>query len=211
MEGLLVLIVISVFLTGLIFRYTEQNEHVWHGQHGEQFVSQQLHKLDQAEYKVIDNVMLPSNGRTTNTQIDHIVVSNFGIFCVETKNISGWIFGNAYHQKWTQVLYRSKYSFLNPIHQNYAHVKAIEALLFQNKITAHVFPFVAFPGATKLQVSGTHSVGHAKDVVQMITNHNVQLYSDSERDTIFDLLQRTNIKDKKIRNQHIRQVYDIQR
>ena len=28
------------------------------------------------------------------TQIDHIFVSHYGVFVVETKNTSGWIFGN---------------------------------------------------------------------------------------------------------------------
>jgi hypothetical protein len=78
------------------------------GKSGEKFVSRKLHNLDPEQYKVIDDLMLPSLGNTKTTQIDHVVVSNFGIFCIETKSYSGWIFGNARQQHWTQVIYRYK-------------------------------------------------------------------------------------------------------
>ena len=51
--------------------------------------------LDANVYEDINNVTLPlANGQCGTTQIDHIIVSRFGIFVVETKNISGWIFGD---------------------------------------------------------------------------------------------------------------------
>ena len=44
-----------------------------------------LSSLDENEYKVLNDVMVRTqNGKTS--QIDHIVVSAYGIFVIETKN-----------------------------------------------------------------------------------------------------------------------------
>jgi hypothetical protein len=56
-------------------------------------------------------------------------VSRFGVFVIETKDYTGWIFANAEHATWTQVTFNDKFKFQNPIHQNYLHVKAVQELL----------------------------------------------------------------------------------
>jgi len=63
------------------------------------------------------------------TQVDHILVSRFGVFVMETKDYKGWIFANAQRKSWTQVLFRVKFKFQNPIHQNKRHVRAVQDLL----------------------------------------------------------------------------------
>ena len=73
------------------------------GKSGENFVSRKLSRLDPRRYTTLNDLMLPSNGNTATTQIDHVVVSDFGIFCIETKSYRGWIFGNAQQEYWTQV------------------------------------------------------------------------------------------------------------
>jgi len=83
-----------------------------------------LHKRD---YLLIKNVTLPSEGGTT--QIDHIIVSRYGLFVVETKNMKGWIFGSERQRQWTQKIYRRSYKFQNPLHQNYKHLKTLQQLL----------------------------------------------------------------------------------
>jgi len=77
----------------------------WIGRGGEKFVTKKLLQLDVAHYKVLNDLLLPSNGRLNTTQIDHVVISNYGIFCIETKAYQGWIFGNADQEYWTQVIY----------------------------------------------------------------------------------------------------------
>ena len=58
--------------------------------------------LDKTRYHLIKNVTLPTEDGTT--QIDHIIVSPYGVFVVETKNMKGWIFGNAKQRYWTQKI-----------------------------------------------------------------------------------------------------------
>ncbi|MBT6962002.1 MAG: NERD domain-containing protein, partial [Rhodospirillaceae bacterium] len=62
------------------------------GQQGEQEVRNRLgRRLDKTTYQTLNNITLAVQG--TTTQIDNIVVSRFGVFVIETKNMSGWIFG----------------------------------------------------------------------------------------------------------------------
>ena len=82
--------------------------------------------LDSKQYRQIHNVTLKTPDGTT--QIDHVIVSRFGIFVIETKNYSGWIFGDAQQATWTQKIYRTTNKFQNPLRQNYKHVKALEEL-----------------------------------------------------------------------------------
>lgn len=88
-------------------------------------------------YHVIDNVLLDTTKRIkgkdgkvyksnkeTSTQIDHVIVSPFGIFVVETKNHKGMIFGDCNGTVWTQVLnQRRHYTFYNPVRQNEGHIR----------------------------------------------------------------------------------------
>ena len=78
-------------------------------------------------YKQINNVTIPTSNGTT--QIDHIIVSRYGIFVIETKNMEGWIFGSESQPKWTQSIFGKKFQFQNPLYQNYRHIKALEEFL----------------------------------------------------------------------------------
>ena len=98
------------------------------GWFGEKRVSAEAsRRLPPEQYRAFHNVTLPDG--TGTTQVDHIYVSRFGVFVVETKNMAGWIFGDAKQRQWTQTIYRKKTRFQNPIHQNYKHLKTLEALL----------------------------------------------------------------------------------
>lgn len=98
------------------------------GMVGEAFINLGIRLfLDRQEYHLLKNVTLPTPQGTT--QIDHVLVSRFGLFVIETKNIKGWIFGNPAHKSWTQQLYRRKHTFQNPLRQNYLHLMTLKSLL----------------------------------------------------------------------------------
>lgn len=84
--------------------------------------------LPSSVYRQYHDVTLPTTDGTT--QIDHVFASVFGIFVVETKNMSGWIFGNEQDRDWTQVIPGGrKFKFQNPLRQNYGHVRSLEDAL----------------------------------------------------------------------------------
>jgi hypothetical protein len=63
------------------------------------------------------------------TQVDHILVSRFGVYVIETKDYNGWIFGSATEAMWTHVHFRLRFRHQNPIFQNCRHVRAVQGLL----------------------------------------------------------------------------------
>ena len=76
---------------------------------------------------VLNNITLNHGDGTT--QIDHILITQNGILVIETKHYAGWIFANEKQKKWTQVIFKIKNKFQNPIFQNKNHVKAVQQLL----------------------------------------------------------------------------------
>jgi hypothetical protein len=79
------------------------------------------------DYHLLNHVTIRMDDGTT--QVDHILVSRFGVFVIETKDYNGWIFANATEGAWTQVLFRRRFKFQNPIFQNKRHVRAVQGLL----------------------------------------------------------------------------------
>jgi hypothetical protein len=203
------IIIIVIFL--LLTLYIKWKAPYLTGRIGERFVNKKLFQLDQARYKFLDNLLLPSRGHLKNTQIDHVVVSDYGIFCIETKAYKGWIFGNASQEYWTQAIYRHKERFYNPLRQNYAHVKAIEELILSRYPQAKIISLVAFPYANKLKISGTDTVGYARDVVRKIEGYTATIFSDIERDEIYTILTRANIQDNETRKIHDKGVRELSR
>ena len=108
------------------------------GEDLELFVKQKLSKLERADGKVIHDCYLRWPNGTT-TQIDDILIFRSGIYVIECKDYSGWIFGNSAYEYWTQTLpygYRgdsTKNSFYNPVKQNQNHIKCIRQKLLNVK------------------------------------------------------------------------------
>lgn len=102
------------------------------------------------DYHLLNHVTLPLGEGTT--QIDHILVSRFGVFVIETKDYRGWIFGSPNGRTWTKVFYRTKLRFQNPIHQNHTHVRAARALLDFLPANA-IHPVVVFTGDTEFKTA----------------------------------------------------------
>lgn len=83
--------------------------------------------LDKNIYKDLNNVTIPTQDGTT--QIDHVIVSKYGIFVVEAKNMNGWIFGSEKSAEWVQSFSGGKFRFQNPLRQNYRHTKCLSDFL----------------------------------------------------------------------------------
>jgi predicted RNA-binding Zn-ribbon protein involved in translation (DUF1610 family) len=83
--------------------------------------------LDRTIYHELNNVTIPTQDGTT--QIDHVIVSRYGIFVIEAKNMNGWVFGNEKSTEWTQSFPGGKFRFQNPLRQNYRHTKCLSEFL----------------------------------------------------------------------------------
>lgn len=114
----------AILLLVLIYRYMKP---YIKGYVGEKAVSIILSLLNKKKYKVLHNIYIPH--KKGKSQIDHLIISRYGIFVIETKNYKGWIYGDEHSQNWTQVLYTKKYKLYNPILQNKGHIIALRQAL----------------------------------------------------------------------------------
>ncbi len=98
------------------------------GKIGEFAVAAHVKLYLKGDYILLNDLTLPDIESGT-TQIDHILLSPYGIFVIETKNYKGWIFGTERQKQWTQKIYKQSFKFQNPIQQNYKHMKVLEKIL----------------------------------------------------------------------------------
>lgn len=127
-------------------------------------------------YYRIHNITLPTPDGST--QIDHVFVSRFGIFVVETKNMKGWIFGGERQAQWTQQLFRKPFKFQNPLRQNYKHVKALQAVLDVPSNTIH--SVVVFVGACAFKSPMPKNVTKGVGCISYIRSFSIPVLSESQ-------------------------------
>ncbi|MGI9950621.1 NERD domain-containing protein [Vibrio hyugaensis] len=160
------------------------------GVFGEFLVNRLLSKLPEPDYTLIKDVTLPTNDGTT--QVDHIVVSRYGIFVVETKNMKGWIFGSARQKQWTQKIYRHSSKFQNPLHQNYKHIKALETLLGCSE--EHLHSVIVFIGDSTFKTEMPPNVTYARGSIRYIQQFNDVVFSDNDYARLTESINRLKLK-----------------
>ena len=139
--------------------------------------------LSKKTYRRFHDVIVPAEDGTT--QIDHVLVSPYGIFVIETKNMKGWIFGSADRAKWTQSLFGKKYSFQNPLRQNFRHTKCLAAYLGIEHELLHSVVF--FIGDATFKTKMPPNVMRS-GISSYIKEHRKKLLSKEEVERICGLL-----------------------
>jgi restriction system protein len=132
--------------------------------------------LDKKIYKLFKNVTLPTEDGTT--QIDHVIVSRYGIFVIETKNMKGWIFGSPQQKTWTQKIYWHTSKFQNPLHQNYKHTQTLQSALAIDP--DKVFSLVVFVGDSTFKTPMPDNVVYAGGYIRFIKSKTQPILSDGE-------------------------------
>ncbi|EHI9302476.1 nuclease [Vibrio vulnificus] len=160
------------------------------GVFGEFLVNRLLSKLPESDYTLIKDVTLPTNDGTT--QVDHIVLSRYGIFVVETKNMKGWIFGSVRQKQWTQKIYRHSSKFQNPLHQNYKHIKALETLLGCSE--EHLHSVIVFIGDSTFKTEMPPNVTYARGSIRYIQQFNDVVFSDNDYARLTESINRLKLK-----------------
>ncbi len=105
---------------------------------GERLVHDRLKReLEAKHFHLLNSITIPTSSGGS-TQIDHVVICKGGIYVIEVKHYSGWIFGSANNPKWTQKFGTGKtFTFQNPIRQNYKHIATIIELAKIDKKVIH--------------------------------------------------------------------------
>ncbi|MCP1618869.1 topoisomerase-like DNA binding C4 zinc finger protein [Pseudomonas sp. SLBN-26] len=153
---------------------------------GERLVRLFAHwQLDRQTYHRLHNVTLNTPDGTT--QIDHVFLSRYGIFVLETKNMSGWIFGSEQQAQWTQKLYKHSYKFQNPLRQNYKHLKALEATL--GIAPEHLHSVITFVGGSTFKTAMPANVTEGIGFIRYIKSFQQPVFSDAQVATLVRTLQ----------------------
>lgn len=163
------------------------------GKAGEHHVKGELKKLPKDKYFVINDLMIEVDSKTH--QIDHVIISNYGVFVIETKQYNGYIVGNEYDKKWKQ---NNKCYINNPIHQNYGHVKALEELLELPK--DKFIPIVCISSNARLKIDSKSLVLRLYELISKIKEYSEEII-DNPND-LYNKLIESNIIDKKSRKKH---------
>lgn len=173
------------------------------GKAGEMRVAKILSKLPEEEYRVINNLLIKQGNKTT--QIDHVVVSEYRIFVIETKHYRGWIYGDANREYWTQNIYGNKYDLWNPIHQNQGHVRALRRVL--TDIPPGVFiSIVTFSRQASLDIRNSENVIYWDELKKLICSYQRKLISTEQAQNAYETLLAANIDSKDNQKQHVRHV-----
>jgi restriction system protein len=147
------------------------------GRRGERRVRATIRRrLDGSTYRSLHDLTLSTPDGTT--QIDHVIVSQFGVFVIETKYLTGWIFGDERSRRWTQVIFRKRYRFQNPLHQNYKHLKAVQTLLDLEPRCLH--SVVVFVGNGKFKTAMPPNVLKRRRLIPYIKSKTGILLSDAQ-------------------------------
>ena len=159
------------------------------------------------EYHVMDDVMLKTTNGTT--QIDHIVVSKYGIFAIETKNYRGEIYGNDNSQEWKQIIvtkvtypkkpwktytYVTKNQFYNPVKQAVGHMYRIKDNLKEWPYLK-VIPIVVFTGNADIsKVSSQNHVIYDNSLLSTIQAYQTSYITDADVNDVVARLSSKNIR-----------------
>ncbi|OHX68621.1 hypothetical protein NH26_18640 [Flammeovirga pacifica] len=180
------------------------------GKLGEYKVAKKLKKLSKTDYIILNDLLL-KNGSST-TQIDHIVISRYGLFVIETKNYKGWIFGRDYQEYWTQTLYKNKHKLYNPVKQNQTHIYSLQRIL-SDYSHINYQSIIVFSGEAKLKkVSSKVPVIYLKDLIKTIKRNREKVcLSDFEMTQIADKLKATHTNSKADHRAHVRRIKEKKR
>jgi predicted RNA-binding Zn-ribbon protein involved in translation (DUF1610 family) len=170
---------------------------------GEKSISSILYLLDKSKYSVINNIVLERDTKTS--QIDHVVISDFGIFVIETKNYKGWIVGNEKSEHWTQVLFKRKQRFYNPIKQNLGHINFLKTYLSKYPSINYI-PIVVFLSKSDIKVKTTYNIINSRQLIQTIKKYNEINLEQREKEDIYKIINEANLVDTYDKTEHIKSI-----
>lgn len=192
------IIFIVLLLVGLFFAF---NQAKIKGIIGEKKLSSLLLFLDKDVYQTYNNLYIETSRGIY--QIDHIVVSKYGIFVIETKSYKGTISGSYKSNKWTQNIWGNKYSMPNPIKQNKAHIYALKSILPCYAQSGCV-SIIAFSSNASLYITTDENteVIYIREILSAIKSYRNILFSSEQVEEISNTIYWANITDKEVRKNH---------
>jgi hypothetical protein len=186
----------------------------WKGKRGEKLTERELNlvKFFGRDGKVLRNVYVPkANGETS--EIDVVFITQKGIFVIESKNYSGWIFGDEKSSYWTVMLpNKTKSRFYNPVKQNRTHIKWLSQYL-NNEVP--LFSIVAFSERCELKKvtidsQDIHVIKRDRiyATVRNIWDSTADVIDDNKVDGLYEKLEILTNVDNAVKAAHIESIQE---
>lgn len=186
------------------------------GRQGEKRVAGILAELPGDRYRVLNDLFLRTKHGTS--QIDHAVISENGIFVIETKNYCGTVTGKDRDREWIQHIPPDEHtgfpgrdrSFYNPVRQNFTHIQALMQLLKPVAGNVPMISIVVFPEGTNLDIHTRSRVMRYDEVRDEIMSHTARIISREKAAMIADFLKNADIKNEEERRRHALNVEQVE-
>jgi len=182
------------------------------GSFGEYLTSVELEKLNIHHY-LLTNLYIPKKDGST-TEIDLVMLAETGIYVIESKNFSGWIFGDEKNKYWMQTFKNGqKFRFFNPIWQNQGHVNALKTVL-DIKDDIYLKSYIVFSNRCTLrEINVTSSDvkvmkrNRLNNIIKEDMNRSVRRYSIAEIDQFYTRLIPYMQVDDTVKVAHIKSIH----
>ena len=132
--------------------------------------------LDAKTYHQMHDLVLET--KDGPVRIDHLIVSPFGIFVIETMDMGGTILGKAFDPDWTQKLRGETIKFPNPLKPNFNRKLALSGVLRIGE--DKLFSVIAFTGNSTFEIPMPDNVTQGIDFVNYIKSKDAVLIEESE-------------------------------
>jgi Nuclease-related domain len=183
------------------------------GELGEYKIDIQLDQLPKDCRYLSDLLIKNPMAKSGYSQIDHVVLTPYGIFAIETKNYQGTIYGGKERKTW---LVNGKFKMMNPFVQNFGHIKALKTLIHEKYHNL----FISMVSFTKRctfkvdldyrKIASNELIVYDIELSEFIhrkvsvlkLQHNEPLLSKTDIDSIYQAITLANIADSKVREEH---------
>ncbi|KRG16537.1 NERD nuclease [Virgibacillus soli] len=184
------------------------------GELGEYKIDIQLSQMPK-EYMYLSDLLIKNPRSATGySQIDHVIITPYGFFVIETKNYQGTIYGGKNRKTW---LINGKFKMMNPLRQNYSHIQALKNFI-EDKYHPHFISMISFTRRCTLNVGEELREINSNELViydikftefinrkmaLLKLQYKEPILTEVEIKRIYDSILNSNITDPSIRKQHV--------
>ena len=176
---------------------------------GESIIQLLLNNTQLGYRKILRNLYVPYKGKTT--EIDVVMLHETGIYVIESKNYSGWIFGSEDQKQWTQVNGYNQKKFYNPIWQNRTHIRALSE--YENIDKSKMKSYIVFSDICELKAVPQNTekciitkIDSFLYVIVDDINKRQKIFTTDEIDKIEEQLKHITNVSQEVKNKHIQDV-----
>lgn len=194
-------------------KIVNQQKSIRKGELGEYKVNIQLDQMPK-EYRHLTDLLLANpKAKSGYSQIDHVLLTPYAVFIIETKNYSGEIKGGKEDKQWTV---NKRFKMMNPFYQNYGHVESVRSIIqiekehivslvsFTRRCTFSVDPELRKMGSNDLIVYDIELTEFIQRKINRLKELNKeQRFTPEQVESMYAALAQANITDAKARVAHV--------